>query len=98
MADPVTVAVGEELAADGLILRGGFVFATDEHAPPAPSGAPARSVLLVGQAGGAPWRRFLEWRAEQPADLRNPLDSWAREVIGAVAAKFGARAVSPSDR
>ncbi|TIR48865.1 MAG: hypothetical protein E5X26_05025, partial [Mesorhizobium sp.] len=28
----------------------------------------------------------------------NPLDTWSREVIGAVAQAFGARAVSPSDR
>lgn len=34
----------------------------------------------------------------QPADLRDPLDTWSREVIGAVAEKFGARSASPSDR
>src|SRR4029079_14149017 len=63
-----------------------------------PSGTPARSVLLVGQAGGAPWPHFLKWRGAQPADLEDPLYSWSREVIGAVAEKFEARAVSPSDR
>src|SRR4029079_19689265 len=30
--------------------------------------------------------------------LQDRLDSWAREVIAAVATKFGARAVSPADR
>lgn len=30
--------------------------------------------------------------------IANPLDTWSREVIGAVAEKFGARAVSPSDK
>ena len=86
------------LAPHGLILRGGFNFAPDEAAPPGPSGAPAKSVLLVGQAGAAPWPHFLRWRQSAAADLANPLDTWSREVIGAVAEKFGARAVSPSDR
>jgi hypothetical protein len=86
------------LADHGLILRGGFKFAPGETAPPGPSGCAARSILLVGQAGDAPWPHFLRWRKAQPPDLVNPLDSWSRVVIGAVAAEFGARAVSPSDR
>jgi ferredoxin len=98
VADPVIAAIGGALGADGLILRGGFVFDRRETAPLGPSGKPGRSVLLVGQAGGAPWPHFLRWRAGQPANLPNPLDSWARQVIGEVAAQFGARAVSPSDR
>ncbi len=85
------------LAQHGLILRGGFNFGA-EDAPIGPSGAPAKSALLVGQAGSAPWPHFLRWRESQPADLTNPLDAWSREVIGAVAKKFGARAISPSDK
>ncbi|MGB3391321.1 MAG: hypothetical protein WBA88_25445 [Pseudaminobacter sp.] len=86
------------LAAHGLILRGGFVFSSDENAPPCPSGAPARSVLLVGQAGAAPWPHFRKWLRVQPDGIANPLDTWARKVIGAVAEQVGAHAVSPSDK
>lgn len=86
------------LAANGLILRGGFGFAADEAAPPGPAGTPAKSVLLVGQAGDAPWSHFLRWRESQARDLSNPLDSWSRQVIGEVAHHFGAHAVSPSDK
>jgi hypothetical protein len=86
------------LAEHGLILRGGFNFAPDDTAPSGPSGTPAKSILLAGQAGDAPWPRFLRWRQSQPAGLLNPLDTWSRVVIGKVAAKFGARAISPSDR
>ncbi|ESX95469.1 4Fe-4S dicluster domain-containing protein [Mesorhizobium sp. LNJC405B00] len=93
-ADEIAAA----LSADGLILRGGFNFATSETPPHGPSAAPAKSVLLVGQAGAAPWPHFLRWRDRQPQTIANPLDTWSREVIGAVAEKFGARAVSPSDR
>jgi hypothetical protein len=98
VTDALLTAIADALAANGLILRGGFAFAENEQAPTGPSGRPARSLLLVGQAGRAPWPHFLAWRASRPADLPNPLDSWAREVIGAAAGRFGARAVSPSDR
>lgn len=90
--------VASALAANGLMLRGGFSFGDDEVAPDGPSGAPAKSVLLVGQAGAAPWPYFQRWLEGQPRTIANPLDNWAREVIGAVAQGCGARAVSPSDR
>ena len=93
-ADEIAAA----LSANGLILRGGVTFAEGEEAPSGLSGVPAKSALLVGQAGAAPWPHFLRWRERQPQAIANPLDTWSREVIGAVAGKFGARAVSPSDR
>ena len=86
------------LGAHGFILRGGFNFASGETSRTGLSGAPIRSVLLVGQAGAAPWPHFLRWRENQPHAIANPLDTWSRQVIGAVAEKFGARAVSPSDK
>jgi hypothetical protein len=90
--------IAAALARDGLILRGGFTIADGEAATPGLSDATAKSVLLVGQAGVAPWPHFLRWREIQPQAIANPLDTWSRHVIGAVAEKFGARAVSPSDR
>ncbi len=92
------VSIDEALAAHGLIARGGFNFGLEEAVPPGPSGLPARAVVLVGQAGASAWPQFQAWRERQPKDLRDPLDTWAREVIGAVAVQVGARAVSPSDR
>lgn len=90
--------IASTLSGNGLILRGGFNFNADESAPHGPSGAPARSVLLVGQAGSVPWPHFLRWRESQPAEMKNPLDTWSRQIIGEVAEEFGARAVSPSDK
>ncbi|TPJ80093.1 4Fe-4S dicluster domain-containing protein [Mesorhizobium sp. B2-6-2] len=90
--------IATALAADGLILRGGFRFADGEAAPAGPSGAPAKSALLVGQAGAAPWPHFQRWLGQQASGIANPLDTWSRAVIGAVAQGCGARAVSPSDR
>jgi hypothetical protein len=90
--------IAAALAPHGLILRGGFAFGNGAAAPPGPSGNPAKSLLLVGQAGAAPWPHFLAWRQRPPENLENPLDTWCREIIGAAAEQFGARAVSPSDR
>lgn len=97
---------GQDLLADmaahlaeyGLILRGGFLFDAQDEPPPGPSGIPAKAVVLVGQAGAAPWPHFMRWRASQQVDLANPLDDWSREVIGNIAVMFGARAVGPNDR
>jgi ferredoxin len=90
--------IAAALSANGLILRGCVTFAEGEEAPFGLSGASAKSALLVGQAGAAPWPHFLRWRERQAQAVANPLDTWSREVIGAVAEKFGARAVSPSDK
>ena len=86
------------IARNGLIPRGGFNFADTEATPSGPSGAPAMAVLLVGQAGAAPWPYFSRWRERQPAALKNPLDTWSREVIDDVAEETGALAVYPSDK
>lgn len=92
------VEIANQFAAQGLILRGGFVFGDGDIAPAGVDGAPAKSVLLVGQAGAAPWRQFTAWRQLQSREIENPLDTWSREVIDRVAASFGARAVYPSEK
>ena len=91
-------ALAAALATEGLTPRGGFDFAAGEEGPRGPSDGPARSVLLVGHLGGTVWPHFSAWRAGQPAGMADPLDNWSRLVVGAVAERFGARAVSPSDR
>ncbi|BCH24373.1 hypothetical protein [Mesorhizobium sp. L-8-3] len=90
--------IASALSGHGLILRGGFVFGEDEARPQGLSGAPATAVLLVGQAGATHWPHFLRWRQSRSREIADPLDSWSREAIGAVAEFFGARAVLPSDR
>jgi hypothetical protein len=94
MVDEIAAA----LSPSGLVLRGGFNFNDDDGAPPPASRGPARSVILIGNAGPAYWPHFRRWREKQPAGLADPLDTWCRETIGGIAQRFGARAVSPSDR
>lgn len=75
-ADLASIAAA--LEAEGLMLRGGFVFLPADSPPPGPSGRPARAVVLVGNAGGSIWPRFEAWRAAQEADAADPLDTWSR--------------------
>ncbi len=88
--------ISTQLATHGLILRGGFAFARGEEVPAGAAGA--RAVLLVGHGGATIWPHFEAWRKAQPSSLDDPLDTWSRLVIGAVAEMVGARAVSPSDK
>lgn len=91
-------AIQAALDDSGLIVRGGFSFGGDEPAPACRSGLPARSVVLVGNAGASFWPTFSKWRQGQPDRLPNPLDTWSRRVLGHVAAAFSATAISPSDK
>lgn len=86
------------LAPSGLIPRGGLNFAPDEERPAGPGGAPARAVILVGNAGAAYWRHFSRWRAAEGASIANPLDTWSRMVIEETADAVGARVAMPNDR
>jgi len=95
---PAQQEIAARLAAHGLIARGGFRFCDNEDRPAGPSGRPARSILIVGDAGASYWRHFAQWRTTQRADLPNPLDTWSRAVIGEVADKAGARVLMPNDR
>jgi ferredoxin len=76
----------------GFLARGGFLVGPDEAVPDAPGG-PTRTVVIVGNVGGAIWHRF---RAVQPAGP-DPLDTWTRSVLEPIARHFGAGFVHPSD-
>lgn len=98
MRGPMLDEIAARLGESGLILRGGLHFASGEDRPAGPSGKPAGAVVLVGNAGADYWQHFSRWRAEQPAELADPLDRWSRQVIDAVAESVGARLLMPNDR
>ena len=64
--------IAKALSPHGLILRGGFHFAPDETAPTGPSSAPAKSVLLVGQAGSGAVAAFPALAAIAAAGTLQP--------------------------
>jgi hypothetical protein len=90
--------LAERLAKSGLALRGAFDFGSEETSPLLNSGEPSKSVVLIGNIGGAFWPHFKRWRDDQPPDLKNPLDSWSRQVTEEAAIGLQAQFASPSDR
>ena len=87
------------VAPTGMVVRGGFhASAAKLHAglPPMPlldDGRPTRSVVIVGNAGGAMWGPFSDGRSDGP----NPLDRWTRDTLRPIAAEFDATFLHPSD-
>ena len=57
-----------------------------------------QTVILIGHSGSSIWPHFSAWLAKQSPVPAGPLDTWSKEVIGAVAAEVGGRAVFPSDK
>ena len=87
-------AVGEALAPFGLYLLGSFKLDTRDTLPLSVDGRPASTVVMVGNAGSAMWKRFSEERR----DGASPLDTWTSEVLTHVAGRFGAGALFPFQR
>ncbi len=87
--DVITRAVG----AVGLICRGGFHPRPDDGVPGTPG-----TVVLVGNAGPDMWRTFT---AQVPlADRQrnaDPLDTWTRRTLSAIAGSLGAEPLLPFD-
>ena len=57
-------------------------------------GLPAKSILLVGQAGGSPWPHFLRWRARSRSELPTR-STLGRAQSSAPSPKSSAPALSP---
>ena len=91
-SEPDFGQVAAALEPFGLIPRGGFQPRADDGVPPRRDGLPAATVVLVGNAGPALWRRF-----RGHAKGRDPLDAWCREVLTPLARSLGADIIFPFD-
>lgn len=78
----------------GLSPRGAFHPAADDGVPPLADDTPARTAVLAGNAGPTMWRAFDPVRAARGLTL----DAWSDEVLSALAARLGARAVFPFEQ
>jgi NAD-dependent dihydropyrimidine dehydrogenase PreA subunit len=87
MSDIDYAAIAQAFVPHGLMPRGGF------HTLPSDD-LDGQTVVMVGHAGPAMFHAFSAARAE----VSNPLDHWSRQVIGGVAARFGAVAMHPFER
>jgi len=88
------VALRQELEVAGFRLCGGFHPLPEDAVPPLPDGSPAGTLLLVGNAGSALWRKIRE---APEAGGPDPFDRYTRRVVGGLASRFGAVALYPSD-
>ncbi|OBZ93871.1 ferredoxin [Pararhizobium polonicum] len=96
--DDVLSKLRAALAPHGVFLRGVVTFTAGEGAPVLKDGQVARSVVLLGNAGGSIWLAFERWRKDTlEGGGENPLDTWSKTVIGPVAQRLGATAYFPSD-
>lgn len=82
------------LAETGLALRGGFHPSAEDAIPPATSGEPTRTLLLIGNTGPDIWPHFALHDDGSP----DALDRWTRAVIEPIARDCGARCVFPFDK
>lgn len=79
--------ISAALVPHGLLVRGGFHPTTGDTIS-------GQTVLLIGNAGPAMWRKFSQMRE---ADGPNALDAWTCRTLDPVAATFGAQAIYPFD-
>ena len=87
-------AVVAAIEAEGLASRGAFRVAAVDDVPPFPDGAPAATLVLVGNAGPGMWVAFSA--SEEAADgARNALDRWSRRVVSRLAHALGGAAHFP---
>jgi hypothetical protein len=92
--EPVEYAtVATAIEPTGMIARGGFVPDPSDGVPALADGREVRTVVVVGNVGGAIWPIFRAGARSVP----DPLDEWTRRVLGPIAATFGAGFVHPSD-
>lgn len=77
----------------GLTPRGAFHPEPSDGVPPFPTG-PARTVVMLGNAGPAMWQAFSAACDTE----RELLDDWSRRTVGALAGAFGGTAHFPFTR
>jgi hypothetical protein len=95
MANTITDDIGRTLDGTGLILRGCFYPEAADGVSDLPDGRSARTVAIIGNAGGALWERFAV-ACPEPAG-RNPLEDWLAPILRGIAARVGGHAVLPKD-
>ena len=86
--------IAAALARHGLLARGGFHPVVSDGVPALAEGSAAQTLVMVGNAGPAMWRRFSA-APEQRDGAADALDRWTRRVLAGVAAELGAAPLFP---
>jgi len=86
-------AISPAIEATGLALRGGFAPVPEDQLPPIPGKGPAQIVLMLGVVGPGAWTAFTG--SPESRAPKNPLDTWTRRVVTALADDLGAVPLFP---
>ncbi|PCJ58384.1 MAG: ferredoxin [Rhodospirillaceae bacterium] len=82
------------LAPLGLIARGGFYPEAGDDVPLLASGHMAKTLIMIGNAGGALWEVF-PLSPEAADGEADPLDRWTARVLAPLALRLGAELFFP---
>jgi hypothetical protein len=85
--------IAHAVEATGLALRGGFASTPQDQLPPIPGKGPAQTVLMLGVVGPGAWTAFTG--SPESGTRKNPLDTWTRRVVTALADRLGASPLFP---
>lgn len=84
-----------ELAAFGLLLRGGFAVDPVRDQAVLDRDGAARSLVLIGNAGSEMWEKSGD--EVRSLGSSNPLDRWTRSKVEPIAGRLGGTALFPFD-
>lgn len=87
-------AIGSLAETAGLQLRGAFLCRPEDGVPSLADGRESRSLVLLGNLGGALWPAFAA--SPEAADGQpDPMNRWSARVIGEMAQDLGGKALFP---
>ncbi|MGD1877090.1 MAG: ferredoxin [Kiloniellaceae bacterium] len=94
MSRDALTEIAAALDGQGLVLLGAFHPIEADGVPALSDGRACATLILAGNAGGGLWPAFTA--APEAADSEgHPLDRWSARVLGALAGRFGGRALFP---
>ena len=92
--EPTLGTVIAAIESAGLVSRGAFHVDDEDSVPPFADGAPATTLVLVGNAGPGMWPAFA--RSDEAAGgAPDALDRWSRRVVSRLAGTLGGTAHFP---
>ena len=91
MGTPSAEQIEAEIETEGFTALGWFAARAEDGVPAGGDGRPARTVIMIGNAGPDMWQRFAAARDPQT----DTIDAWSEAVLSELASRLGAEAHFP---
>lgn len=78
----------------GLVLRGGFTPRREDSVPAVRNGVPAKTLVLLGNAGSSMWQSFAD-SPEFADGSEDPLNRWSERIGNVLASRWEGKALFP---